>query len=365
MSLVSLINKFKISFQNSKFFKEWDTYVKNPEYPEEEIPDIYGGDWEEEKPYSPEEMINTAFNKIPHKGHTKGKEWEEIAKEHLKKELNLFLKEFSSKAKFKNNNLIIYRTLTTQGDNEELVKSFKDPSFKAGIYWSWKPEPPAPWGGRGRIATITGLVDIKSINVMKTLIKNLHPTLGEEEAEIELLSNSKVLAIQLNEGRKNILWKGKETVKASFKKKVLSKYKIKASLNFTNWIPLTDTHIKQEYEWEYLSHQKSSDFNPFPNLESFSKAVKKGKVIILTEAADRKIGNRSRTSSLEELKNLTGGYRFPRDVDRIVSGFKDNDSMPYPILLKQGNDLWVMSGNTRLDAAYILGITPKVLIVEV
>ena len=137
------------------------------------------------------------------------------------------------------------------------------------------------------------------------------------------------------------------------------------SSTFNNWIDLTDEQIKQEYAWEYVSHQKRSGFDPWPTLKDFKKAVKEGEVETITEEKDRKVGNRSRCGDLEELKDLTSGYRFPRDVDRIVKGFKEGHPMPYPILLEQNGRRWVMSGNTRLDAAFILGITPKVLVVKV
>lgn len=140
---------------------------------------------------------------------------------------------------------------------------------------------------------------------------------------------------------------------------------VTALVKFNNWVDLTDEQIKQEYEWEYISHQKRSGFNPWPTLEEFKKAVTDGDVEALTEAADRNVGNRSRCKDLEDLKDLTSGYRFPRDVDRIVRGYKEGHAMPYPIILEQGTRRWVMSGNTRLDAAFIMGITPKVLVLKV
>ena len=140
--------------------------------------------------------------------------------------------------------------------------------------------------------------------------------------------------------------------------------KISASLKFVNWVDLTDEQIKQEYEWEYISHQKRSGFDPWPTLKEFKKAVKGGSVETLSKEKDAKVGNRSRCNDLHELKDLTGGYRFPRDVDRIVKGFKEGHAMPYPIILDGGGRRWVMSGNTRLDAAFILGITPKVLVLK-
>jgi hypothetical protein len=44
--------------------------------------------------------------------------------------------------------------------------------------------------------------------------------------------------------------------------------------------------------------------------------------------------NRSRVSSIEELKDLVSGYVKPRNVDRIVKGIEEGDEIPYPIIIK-------------------------------
>lgn len=134
---------------------------------------------------------------------------------------------------------------------------------------------------------------------------------------------------------------------------------------FSNWVRPTNEQIKQEYEWEYISHIKDR-WPLFKNLKDFSNSVKNAKVMTLTKSIDQKVSNRSDTKNLDELKNLVSKYRFPRDVDRIVDGFKTNAKMPMPFLLRLAKDkLYIMSGNTRTDVAFILGITPKVLILDV
>lgn len=215
MSKSTLISKFNSAFKKPTFFKEWDHYVKNPEIPEEEIEDFYGGaDFPEDEEVSEEDLMDKILKKMSYKGEAlEGKKWNLAAKAWLKSKLDDFVKDFS-KAKFKGGKLIVYRTLTTHGDNEELIESFKDPDFEAGLYWSWTPDPSAHWGGRGRTATLKGLVDISSINIMKTLVKNLHPVLGDEETEIELNPRSPIEALELYEGREKH-WEGKKTIKAT------------------------------------------------------------------------------------------------------------------------------------------------------
>jgi hypothetical protein len=127
---------------------------------------------------------------------------------------------------------------------------------------------------------------------------------------------------------------------------------------------LTDTEIKQEYEWEY-SKQRSFTGNAFPTVKEFEAAVKEGTPTTLTRAMDAKVAYRSHVESLEELKDLVSTYRYPRDVDRIVKGIKSGDAIPYPIILRKNGALRIMSGNTRVEVAFLLNVNPKVLIVDV
>lgn len=106
-------------------------------------------------------------------------------------------------------------------------------------------------------------------------------------------------------------------------------------------------------------------FPIFPEFNDFATALKSAQVITLTPQHDRQIMNRSHTGSIEDLKSLVGGYNTPRDVDRIVQGYKSNAAIPYPIVLKGSHGEWIMAGNTRLDTAFIMGISPKVLYVDV
>lgn len=106
-------------------------------------------------------------------------------------------------------------------------------------------------------------------------------------------------------------------------------------------------------------------FPIFDTLQDFTAALKSAQVITLTTAHDRQVMNRSHTHSIEDLKSLVGGYNTPRDVDRIVQGYESNAAMPYPIILKGSQGEWIMAGNTRLDTAFIMGVTPKVLYVDV
>lgn len=106
-------------------------------------------------------------------------------------------------------------------------------------------------------------------------------------------------------------------------------------------------------------------FPIFDTYEDFVSALKSARVITLTKEHDRRVMNRSHTSSIDGLKSLVSGYNMPRDVDRIVQGYNTNAAMPYPIILKGSKGEWIMAGNTRLDTAFIMGVVPKVLYVDV
>ena len=134
--------------------------------------------------------------------------------------------------------------------------------------------------------------------------------------------------------------------------------------DYNAWRLPNDKELKEEYQREYEIRQ-IKNWNLFDNEQDFINKAKKGELRLIDEAFDKQISYRSHTTSLEQLKNLVNSYRFPRDVDRIVKGFDNNDDMPVPIVLKFSKGYRVLSGNTRLDAAFILGVKSKVLIIDV
>ena len=147
----------------------------------------------------------------------------------------------------------------------------------------------------------------------------------------------------------------------SFKQYMLNEAK---KLSYNNWRMLTTKEIKFEYMVEYPK-LKPAYGDVFPTETDFIRAVKNAKPKTIDPSFDDRIGYRSQSWSLDSLKDLVSTYQYPRDVDRIVDGYKTNAKMPYPIVIKKGNRYRVMGGNTRMDVAFILGFYPKALIVEV
>jgi hypothetical protein len=118
-------------------------------------------------------------------------------------------------------------------------------------------------------------------------------------------------------------------------------------------------------KWQARATTMGFRFPIFDTYQDFVSALRTAPIITLTKEHDRRVMNRSHTSSIDDLKSLVGGYNMPRDVDRIVQGYQSNAPMPHPIILKGSQGEWIMAGNTRLDTAFILGVTPKVLYVDV
>jgi hypothetical protein len=122
---------------------------------------------------------------------------------------------------------------------------------------------------------------------------------------------------------------------------------------------------KEMKKWQHRAEAMGFRFPIFETFGDFATSLKSAPVITLTKEHDRRVMNRSHTSSIEGLKSLVGGYQMPRDVDRIVQGYQSNAPMPHPIILKGTHGEWIMAGNTRLDTAFIMGVIPEVLYVDV
>lgn len=135
-------------------------------------------------------------------------------------------------------------------------------------------------------------------------------------------------------------------------------------MKYNRWRELTSDEIALEYKVEYR-HIKPVYGDVFPTVEDFQKAVKKAKVMEVTPAIDRKISYRSHTTSIDDLESLVSTYKRPRDIQRIIKGYKENAKMPYPLVISHKGKLRVMGGNSRMDVAFILGFNPKVKVIEI
>lgn len=122
---------------------------------------------------------------------------------------------------------------------------------------------------------------------------------------------------------------------------------------------------KEDSKWHSRADAIGARFPIFKDIKDFEQSLRNAKVVNVTSSLDNRVMNRSHTTSLDDLRDLVSGYVRPRDVDRIVKGFKNNDAIPYPIILKGSKGMWIMAGNTRLDTAGIIGVPKKALMVDV
>jgi hypothetical protein len=142
---------------------------------------------------------------------------------------------------------------------------------------------------------------------------------------------------------------------------------LKEQMEFDNWKLPSLEQLMLEYKVEHTL--KGNDF--WNSEEDFLDAVENGEIISISKEEDRNISYRSRTRSKEDLLSLIRSYRsYPqfrneKTIEKIYEGFMENKPMDLPIVIEFANGRRrIFSGNTRLDIAFQLGITPKVLLVQ-
>ena len=95
-----------------------------------------------------------------------------------------------------------------------------------------------------------------------------------------------------------------------------------------------------------------------------SATVGSSKIINLDEYRGD-INNMTSIKKIDELKKLVDSYFRPRDINRIINGIKNGDKIPMPIILKGSNGLFIMSGNTRQNVAFIMGVPVEAILINV
>ena len=137
------------------------------------------------------------------------------------------------------------------------------------------------------------------------------------------------------------------------------------------WNKLSLEKAKTEYHVEYVIKSISSG-GMFPTFEDFWNALESADIVELTDDLDMNVGNRSHTSSKENLLSMIKGfasypkYRNEKTLDNLYSRIKAGESMDMPIILRWPNGrMRIMAGNTRCDVAKHLGKNPMVYMVDV
>lgn len=142
---------------------------------------------------------------------------------------------------------------------------------------------------------------------------------------------------------------------------------LRESIQFNNWKLPSVSQLKQEFKIEH--EMKGNNF--FNDEDEFFQAIENGKIITITPSMDTQIDNRSGTTSYDELLDLIKSYRsYPKyrnedALKAIYNGFKNNQTMDYPIIIEFADKTkYIFSGNTRMDIAFQLKINPKVLLIK-
>jgi len=155
---------------------------------------------------------------------------------------------------------------------------------------------------------------------------------------------------------------------SSLLKKLIKEVIEDKKIVFDNWKIPSEDKLKQEFQREHES--KGNDF--FNSEEDFLEAVKNADIITVTDEDDKLIDYRSRTTDKDDLLDLIStyrswkqGFRTKETFNAIYDGFMNNLPMELPIVIEFADgERRVFSGNTRMDAAFHLGIEPKVLLVK-
>ena len=135
------------------------------------------------------------------------------------------------------------------------------------------------------------------------------------------------------------------------------------------WVRPALASLQQEYAVEYKKHPLDTD--PFPTVEDFLKAVSQSKTMTITAEIDKQILNRSRSKTMGQLLGLIKTYRsYPQyrnektltNLEKLIT---TGGVVEMPIVYRLENgDFKIMSGNTRMDIAFMHGTNPTVIILD-
>jgi hypothetical protein len=133
------------------------------------------------------------------------------------------------------------------------------------------------------------------------------------------------------------------------------------------WLRPSYDDLVREFDVEH--QRKGLGF--FNSEGEFINAANQGVVRDVTPDLDMTIRNRSFTPTAQDLINLSktyrswGPYRNEGTIQSIYEGLNQGGNMTMPMVIQYGNGLnRILSGNTRMDAARHLGLTPQALFIK-
>jgi len=139
------------------------------------------------------------------------------------------------------------------------------------------------------------------------------------------------------------------------------------------WIVPSAADIRDEWKVEYALPRRNwkgraeiigAVYPIFDDEDDMIAKVQSGHVLSMTPDMWSMTHNLSMNRDIDEVKAMVATYSRPRDVDRIVKGFEDGADMPMAIFIRGAEGSWILSGNTRLNVARLMGIPQKVIVVD-
>ena len=139
-------------------------------------------------------------------------------------------------------------------------------------------------------------------------------------------------------------------------------------VSYNAWVTPDEDTLRREFKVEH----EYKGLNLFDDVEEFLTKVKDGEITPVSKSDDMSIINRSRTGSFDSLLNLISSYAsYPKyrnedTLKDLYTKMEENKELDFPIVLQYPSGRRrIFSGNTRMDVAFQLGITPKVILINV
>jgi hypothetical protein len=139
-------------------------------------------------------------------------------------------------------------------------------------------------------------------------------------------------------------------------------------INFQSWLNLRENkELQANYspKWkkpdlyeekdEITRQAKESNINQHKLLQN----IKDGKLVNLTNNMWEKMENTASNDPHINIKKVMQ-WKKHKDVDGILHGFENGDTLPAPIVLIHKNKPILVAGNTRLTIAKLLNVKPKI-----
>lgn len=142
--------------------------------------------------------------------------------------------------------------------------------------------------------------------------------------------------------------------------------------SYKNWVKPSAQTIKDDYaqyeressRWENRARSIQAAAPLFSSLEDFKEKLDSAEKKEIGKEFAAQVRGMSLLKTIPALKSLIGTYSQPKDLDKILAGFEAGDKIPMPILIKGKKGYAILSGNTRCNAAFIQGLRPIVLIID-